>query len=349
MSKNRDLFKEAIAEAKTIRDAALSNAKAVLEEQFTPHLKSMLSQKIQEMEEMEDMDEMDEVTEPVDEMAYEMEDEVRIPGLEEEMEDENMMSEMEEEINIDELLAEYDTEETVNEAKEENEDEEAEEAESETEEDEEDFNLEEMSEEDLKAFIEDVVKEMAESGEIESTEAEAEEAPEAEEDGEEMEITGLDEAYDTDKESMDEVSIDELLAEIDEAADTDKVEELESQLNEALKINKTLVNELNEINLLNSKLIHVNKIFRNKNLSETQKLQVLKAFDKAESLKEVKLVFESLTENLATKVAAKSSPVIKEHLGSASKSVTTANVSKPVVESNDMIARFQKLAGINKY
>jgi len=50
---NRDLFKEAIAEAKSIREAAILNAKEALEESLTPHLKSMLAAKLQEMEEAE--------------------------------------------------------------------------------------------------------------------------------------------------------------------------------------------------------------------------------------------------------------------------------------------------------
>jgi hypothetical protein len=59
MSTNKDLLKQAIAEAKTIREAAIANAKEALEESLTPHLKEMLAQKLQEMEE----DEVDEYAE----------------------------------------------------------------------------------------------------------------------------------------------------------------------------------------------------------------------------------------------------------------------------------------------
>ena len=51
-----DLLKEAIADAKAVRETALANAKMALEEAFTPKLKSMLAQKIQQ--EIEDEDEV---------------------------------------------------------------------------------------------------------------------------------------------------------------------------------------------------------------------------------------------------------------------------------------------------
>ena len=68
MSTNKDLLKQAIAEAKTIREAAIANAKEALEESLTPHLKEMLAQKLQEMEIDEEEDKM------MDETIYEAEE-----------------------------------------------------------------------------------------------------------------------------------------------------------------------------------------------------------------------------------------------------------------------------------
>ena len=51
-----DLLKEAIADAKAVRETALQNAKMALEEAFTPHLKSMLSAKLAEEDLEEDED-----------------------------------------------------------------------------------------------------------------------------------------------------------------------------------------------------------------------------------------------------------------------------------------------------
>jgi hypothetical protein len=123
---------------------------------------------------------------------------------------------------------------------------------------------------------------------------------------------------------------------------TRKMEE-SVELAEALKAIKILKKELNEVNLLNSKLLYVNKIFRNKNLTESQKVKVLSAFDKATSVRETKVIYETLNEGLVSKTTTKSS--IKESLGMASKPAGVAP-KQPIVESDQMVQRFQKLAGI---
>ncbi len=76
-------------------------------------------------------------------------------------------------------------------------------------------------------------------------------------------------------------------------------------------------------------------------MTESQKVKVLNAFDKATTVKETKLVFETLSEGLK-----ETKSPIKESLGMASKTVGTTNTKQPIVESNDMVSRFQKLAGI---
>jgi hypothetical protein len=110
---------------------------------------------------------------------------------------------------------------------------------------------------------------------------------------------------------------------------------------EALSTIEVLKAELNEINLLNAKLLYTNKIFKAKNLNENQKVKVLSSFDKAKNVGEVKMVFETLNEGIKV-----SKNPIKENLGSASKTTMTPNVKKPIVESNEAFARMQKLAGI---
>ena len=120
------------------------------------------------------------------------------------------------------------------------------------------------------------------------------------------------------------------------------VKEIQAELEEAYATIKTLRSDLNEVNLLNAKLLYTNKIFKAKNLTESQKVNVLSTFDKATTVKEVKLVFETLNEGLKVKNV---SP-IRENLGSASRNVGTTKTKKPIVESNDMVSRFQKLAGI---
>jgi hypothetical protein len=112
-------------------------------------------------------------------------------------------------------------------------------------------------------------------------------------------------------------------------------------LAEAIETINTLRTELNETNLLNAKLLYVNKIFKAKNLTESQKLKVIASFDKATNVKEAKVVFESLQSALT----AAPKKAIKESLGFASKAAGVAP-NKTIVESNDVITRMQKLANI---
>jgi hypothetical protein len=114
-----------------------------------------------------------------------------------------------------------------------------------------------------------------------------------------------------------------------------------SELEEAIETINTLRSELNEVNLLNAKLLYVNKLFKAKNLTESQKLKVIASFDKATNVKEAKVVFESLS----AAINAPAKKAIKESLGFASKAVGVAP-NKSIVESNDVIARMQKLANI---
>ena len=423
---NRDLLKEAIADAKAVKEMAISNAKAALEEAFTPQLKSMLEKKLTEMDK-EDDKEMEEAK------MHDKED-----SMEEAKHDKEADTMSEEE--LEELLAELE-EGDEEEVHEEEEEPEADEEEKE----EEEFDLEEMSEEDLKAFIEDVVDEMIEAGELEAGEEEMEapemEAPEEEvtdeeeveepmmEGEEEMKITErkksklnkrvkenqssslklLDfvdgdnrQALDSYKKLGFEVEIDDevnnqYFAELDfkgydwmsvlailedcermglepfmvwnnenysfaeamkladEKAAGDSYDDegtgtkleaksMKKELEEAYATLESVKAELNEVNLLNSKLLYTNKIFKAKNLSEAQKVKVLTTFDKAESVKEVKLVYETLSEGLVT-VTSTPKEAIKESKSFASKAVGTSP-KKPVVETDGMVSRFQKLAGI---
>jgi len=387
MSNNRDLLKEAIADAKAVKETAIANAKAALEEAFTPHLKSMLAAKLEEMDK-EDVDEVENVEE------LEISEEVEAVEENEEVTESEEVEEAEkvdEEVNLDELLAELNEEEEVTEseeieeAKEEideakkddnkeevKESEEIEESEEVTEEEEvedeievedeesegemedEEIDLEDMSEDDLKSFIEDVIKDMVEAGELEAGEEMDMDDEESEMD---MDIEVEDEMEDTmmeekeELEEMDEVSWNEKNNPTRGASkkelDPKKVGKSTSayavNLEEVLAEVEDLKKELQEVNLLNAKLLYTNKIFKAKNLSEDKKLKVLKAFDNASTVKEAKVVFETLNEGIAD--SAKKS--INEIKGSASKATGTAPAAKqPIVESDVMVERFKKLAGI---
>ena len=340
---NKNLFKEAIADAKAVREAALANAKAALEEALTPKLQSMLAAKLNEMEsDMEEEGYMseDEMEEGFDTNAFGFDEEDKVVSEDQDLE---------EDFDLSEILAELEDEESLKEAKkEEKEEEESEEEESE--ESEEEQNVADMTIDDLKALIADIVaQETGGTG--------------GEEGGEEMPMDMGSEAPAPD--DSDEIDLEELLAELDALGEGDELEEGagkkvtkkakeeedkkkkkedEKEMKEALDTIQTLRNELNEVNLLNAKLLYVNKIFKAKNLTESQKLQVIASFDKATTAKEAKVVFESLNNTLT---AAPAKKAIKESLGFASKAAGVAP-KKVIVESNDVITRMQKLANIIK-
>ena len=191
-----------------------------------------------------------------------------------------------------------------------------------------------MSEDDLKKFIEDVIEDMVEAGELEAGEGAEEEAEEEID----IDMGDMNMGIEAEEEAEEEVVAEEKGMEMDE--------EMKDELNEAYATIKSLKSELQEINLLNAKLLYSNKIFKAKTLSESQKVKVLGTFDKATTVKEVKLVFETINESLKTKTTKR----ISENLiGSASRVTRTPKrAKKPILESNAMVSRFQKLAGITK-
>jgi hypothetical protein len=337
MATNRDLLKEAIADAKAVKEMAIANAKAALEEAFTPQLQSMLSAKLQEME---DLDEEDLNEEDLDEAGFGPMSGVKGHGNIEDDSSNSVYENEDEDMDLDELLKELN--EDIEDV-EDYEDEDADGIEDENDEDSgEPLDLEDMTDEDLKKMIEDVIADMMKSGELEVEEEEEEEGEEEEGEEEEEEEINLDELL-AEIEEMDEEMEDEgmMYEEEEEMYENTNISELEAELAEAYSTIESLRSDLNEVNLLNAKLLYSNKIFKSKNLTESQKVTVLSSFDKAKSVGEVKLVFETLSEGLKTKTNA-----IKENLGSASKMTSAPKTKQPIVESNDMVARFQKLAGI---
>jgi len=307
-NENTKIFSEAIAEAKAIRETAMQNAKLALEEAFTPRIQEMMNNKLASLAE-DDLEE----------------DSYTNKGAA----PEDQMDSMEE-ISLEELLAELEGLEEGEAEEKIYEDETLEE--NELFEVEDDDTVAEITVDDLKEIIRDVVSDLLGGSE----EADEEEAPEGEEKAEEDEV-----------EMEDELSLEEILAELEED-NTEEVENLTSmatneELEEAMSTITQLRSELNEVNLLNAKLLYVNKLFKSKNLTEAQKVKVINAFDRAETVKETKNIFETLQESL-TATQAKKNP-IKESLSFASKPAGVAD-RKPIVENNDFVARMQKLAGI---
>jgi aspartate oxidase len=149
----------------------------------------------------------------------------------------------------------------------------------------------------------------------------------------------MDEMAHAKKDDMDEAKKDDMDEEMSRKKST---YEDKSELNEAIEVIKTLKSELNEVNLLNAKLLYVNKLFRNKTLTEAQKVKVINAFDRAESVKEVKNIFETIKDA----ITSESKKSIQENRGFASKAAGVSTKKQPIVEGDDFVSRMQKLAGI---
>jgi hypothetical protein len=124
-------------------------------------------------------------------------------------------------------------------------------------------------------------------------------------------------------------------------AEAGKDHGMEEELEMAKETIAELRESINEINLLNAKLLYMNKIFKAKSLTESEKVKVVKAFDRNASIKEVKNTYETLSESFKTK----KSQVIKESVGFASKPIGVAPKTN-IVEADAFVNRWQKIAGI---
>jgi hypothetical protein len=293
----KDLLKEAIADAKAVRETALANAKLALEEAFAPRIQSMISSHLQQEAEEEMMDEEDD-------------DMTAMGDSEAPAEEMPMDGEMEAPVE-DEMSMEAPVED-------------------------------EMMDEEDDMDLEEIIRE------LEMSSTDSEEDPMAEADDEEM--------TEADDEMMDEGEDEEIdiqeviraLREEDEEpmkeADAEK-EEMEENLQEAYTVIKFLRSKINEVNLLNAKLLYSNKLFRTYSLNEGQKLKVIENFDRAQNLREVKLLFTALAENFT---GNRNKKAIKESFASKPVGSTKPAVKTVINEGDDLANRFKKLAGLIK-
>jgi len=426
MANNRDLLKEAIADAKSVKETAIANAKLALEEAFTPYLQDQLSAKLQEMDDEDDKDvkEEEEVKE-MDAPSFERKNSPAgdsLKNLSPKKVGQSTVQE-EEEINLDELLAELELDEDartdaeeegyldgMKDEKEDLKEDERTDAEEEGYEDgmkdekedmdDEEIDLEDMSEDDLKGFIEDVIKDMVAGGEIEP----GDEFEEVEDEDVDVEVE--DEDVDV------EIELDEAMSDPDmrhgmkgdnaEERKTEKMrfkegEELdemgdatvaaaagglENIIDSLKKLSKAagpaakkayaalqalgagagaamrneeedyaemeeLKKELQEVNLLNAKLLYTNKIFKAKNLSEGKKVKVLKAFDKATDVKQAKAIYETLNEGIVNTITnSRINESVKKGAASKASGLEPKATKQPILESNEVYDRMRKLAGL---
>ena len=181
------------------------------------------------------------------------------------------------------------------------------------------------------------------------------------EDGMEGESETLDNLHEEEGDELeegDDIDLEEVIRslreeeeELEESEDgmegeSETINNLTEKLKESYSVVKFLRSKINEVNLLNAKLLFTNKLFRNGNLNEGQKLKVIETFDRAKSTREVKLVYTTLAEStMATRTSRRTA--IKE--GFASKAVASTKPRRAIIsEGADMASRFKKLAGLTK-
>ena len=382
------LLKEAIADAKAVRETALANAKLQLEEAFTPRLKSILSQKLRA--EAEDIEADDEIHEEEEEEkmeeelgssnigngaqptldSAEAEDELGAADVtktsgkpedeledydfaksiteededaaeyneEEEMEDDSMEVPTEDDLDLEAIIRELETELGDDEMKEDADDvdtymnaDDSDASISEEEGEEENPNAEKIAE--LRKQIAEL-----EGGDKEGEEIEESEEKEEKEDDEELNI-----------ESIIKELEDEEAAEEEEKAAVEESKTLKNELKQAISVIKILKSTINEINLLNAKLLYSNKLFRGYNLTNEQKSKVIDSFDRTGTIREVKLVYSTIAESMKMGGSTKKVESVKRITEGASKSQKSTGVKKQIISENTAYAnRFQQLAGLLK-
>ena len=317
-----DLLKEANADAKAVKETALANAKIALQEAFAPRLERMLQTKLTNEIEGEEEEEMP-AAEPTmdatagDEMTPEGGDDfnwtddhlsAEVGGNEYDFtigidgEEDVNMPAEEEPVSNDQMNADY-------------------------------------SEEDEDLNLEQIIRELEDSMD-EPMEEPIEEGDDAYFDETDSEDESIDEIIEAilREEAEDDMMMDQPM---EEGYDEEK-EDMKQDLEEAYRTVTQLKNILSEVNLLNAKLLYTNKLFRNFDLNESQKMKVIENFDRAGNTREVKLVFSTLAEAFVSPTKKR---VVKESY--ASKAVATTKPSKPIIsEGFDQAERWKKLAGL---
>lgn len=362
------LLKEAIADAKAVRETAIANAKIALEEAFTPRLQSILSKKLQA--EMEGDEEEADINEDNDTSS-------EIGGGDNKQPTDKVNSAQTDLSGISkqsgEAGAELDDYDKVKDLTEGEEEESEEYVGETTHEDDEEAPAMEGEEEatdedelDLESIIRELEAQIAgEEGDeahheepaVEGEEAPVEEPVAAEPAVEAEEVPTEEPAHEEEEIDLDEIlremgygEDEEEVTEAEEANHDEEKEKLQSELAEAISTIKSLKGTINEVNLLNAKLLYANKLFRSYNLTNEQKVKVVENLDRTSNVREVKLVYATLAESMKftgteRKVAAKKTMTE----GFASKpQATTAPKKEIISESNELANRFKQLAGIIK-
>ena len=337
---SNNFLREAVADAKTVRETALENAKIALQEAFNPRIQSMLSDKLQKEAEMDDDDEATSIDTEMDsedgggdaEMDSEDEgggedmdvEDDDMDSEDEDVDDEDMDSEDEDELDLETILKELESDDSG---------------------DDEDMD----SEDELD--LESILKELESDDSDDSDDDEDIDLSDIEDSDDDDDMDSEDEDVDDDE----DVEISELFNDEDEDEDEDdmtehhisRINSLESSLQEHRKAVRVMRDKLNEVNILNAKLLFCNKLFRNFNMNNSSKMTIIENFDRAKNVREIKLIYATLIESMKQQNSVPRS--VKRITESASRIVASTKPRNNNIlnENADFeIARIKKLAGI---
>jgi predicted RNase H-like nuclease (RuvC/YqgF family) len=183
-------------------------------------------------------------------------------------------------------------------------------------------------------------------------------------DMDEMDMDSDEEEMDMDEEDDEIIDLEELLSalsededeEMEEADEDEEMDELAqenakltSELAEHREAVEILRSKLNEVNLLNAKLLYTTKLFRKYNLNNSQKMKVVESFDRTNSVRETKLIYSTLAESLGIGSQKSNNKRASITEGFASKPTTSTKPKQEIIsESNEMADRFKRLVSYNK-
>lgn len=332
-----DLLKEAIADARAVKETALANAKIALQEAFHPRMMKLVSDQIEKELDVDDempaeepaMDDMGDVpaedeTQGVDWVdndisfsvggqSFDAEIDNAMPD-DEEMPQDDMMGD-EEAPMADDMMADDEITDEYNE----------------------DLNLEAIIRE-LEGDLESDDMMDDEEAQAPMTEKRYNMNPdEMEEGADDMDIDAIIESILREEEEE---------TEEDDVKDDSVMEAMKAELEEAYNAIHIMKSTISEVNLLNAKLLYTNKLFRNFELTEGQKMKVIENFDRAGNTREVKLVFSTLAESFNRPTAKKR--VVKESYASkpAASTAPKKETTQVLSEGFELANRWKKLAGL---
>ena len=326
-----DLLKEAIADARAVKETAVANAKIALQEAFAPRIQRMISDQIENELDSEEMPAEEPAMDDMGDMGAEeggdfnwvdndlsaevggdtYDFEVGMAG--EDGEEEMDMGA--EEMPIDEPQSDEEMQDEYNEG---------------------DLNLEQI----IRELEGDMEPEMSDDMAAED---------DLTMEGDEVSMKKYSDLEESDDASIDEIieSIlreeDDMDMDMEEPEADEEVEEVKAELEEAYKTVRQLKTIINEVNLLNAKLLYTNKLFRNFELSEGQKMKVIENFDRAANTREVKLVFSTLAESFNRPTKKR---VVKESSASKPVATTAPKTTNVITEGFAQAERWKKLAGL---